>query len=146
MALAQPAQLLRTEVEFTLPLGYVDQGGTLHRQGVMRLATAFDEVQPLQDSRVQANQAYLSILLLSRVVVKLGTLSPVPPAVVEDRRAGGSWAPGSEHPLTTPRTDLRHTASLTLDTLHLTGGPPRPALDAISTSDARRSRSSTISV
>jgi len=74
MALAQPAQLLRTEVEFTLPLGYVDQGGTLHRQGVMRLATAFDEVQPLQDSRVQANQAYLSILLLSRVVVKLGTL------------------------------------------------------------------------
>ncbi len=63
MALAQPAQLLRTEVEFTLPLGYVDQAGTLHRQGVMRLATAFDEVQPLQDPRVQANQAYLSILL-----------------------------------------------------------------------------------
>jgi hypothetical protein len=83
MALAQPAKLLRTEVEFTLPLGYVDQGGTLHRQGVMRLATAFDEVQPLQDARVQANQAYLSILLLSRVVVKLGALSPVPPAVIE---------------------------------------------------------------
>src|SRR5712691_4887831 len=83
MALAQPATLLRTEVEFTLPLGYVDQAGTLHRQGVMRLATAFDEVQPLQDPRVQSNQAYLSILLLSRVLVKLGTVSPVPPAVVE---------------------------------------------------------------
>jgi hypothetical protein len=83
MALAQPAQLLRTEVDFTLPLGYVDQTGTLHRQGVMRLATAVDEVQPLQDSRVQANQAYLSILLLSRVLVRLGSMSPVPPAVIE---------------------------------------------------------------
>src|SRR6266581_1938317 len=83
MAVAQPAKLLRTEVEFTLPLGYVDQAGTLHRQGVMRLATAFDEVQPLQDPRVQSNQAYLSILLLSRVLVKLGTVSPVQPSVVE---------------------------------------------------------------
>src|SRR5260370_40382293 len=83
MALADRANIMRTEVELTLPRGSVAQGGTLHRKGVMRLATAFDEVQPLQDSRVQANQAYLSILLLSRVIVKLGTLSPAPPAVVE---------------------------------------------------------------
>jgi len=83
MALAQPAHLLRTEVEFTLPLGYLDASGTLQRQGIMRLATAFDEVQPLQDARVQANQAYLGILLLSRVVVRLGSLSPVSPSVIE---------------------------------------------------------------
>ncbi len=83
MALAQAPNLLRTEVEFTLPLGYVDRAGTLHRQGVMRLATAADEVQPLQDPRVVANQAYVSILLLSRVLVRLGSISPVPPVVVE---------------------------------------------------------------
>ena|SRR5579872_986753 len=83
MALAQPTQLLRTEVEFTLPLGYVDASGTLHRQGVMRLATAVDEIQPLEDPRVQANQAYLSVVLLSRVVVSLGSISPVSPRVVE---------------------------------------------------------------
>jgi len=74
---------LRTEVEFTLPLGYVDSAGTLHRQGVMRLATAADEIQPLQDPRVLANQAYIAILLLSRVVVRLGSISPVSPRVVE---------------------------------------------------------------
>jgi hypothetical protein len=83
MALAEAPHLLRTEVEFTLPLGYVDRAGTLHRQGVMRLATAADEVQPLQDPRVQANAAYVGILLLSRVLVRLGPISPVPPIVVE---------------------------------------------------------------
>jgi len=83
MAVAQSPHLLRTEVEFTLPLGYVDSAGTLHRQGVMRLATAADEIQPLQDPRVLANQAYIAILLLSRVVVRLGSISPVSPRVVE---------------------------------------------------------------
>jgi phage FluMu protein gp41 len=83
MPVAQQPQLLRTEVEFTLPLGYVDAAGTLHRQGVMRLATAADEIQPLQDARVVANQAYIGILLLSRVVTRLGSISPVSPAVVE---------------------------------------------------------------
>jgi hypothetical protein len=83
MALTQSPHLLRTEVEFTLPLGFVDRSGTLHRQGVMRLATAADEIQPLQDARVQANQAYVSILLLSRVLVRLGSISPVPPSIVE---------------------------------------------------------------
>ena len=75
--------LLRREVDFTLPLGYVDASGTLHRQGIMRLATAADEIQPLQDPRVLANPAYIGILLLSRVVVRLGSISPLTPTVVE---------------------------------------------------------------
>lgn len=73
----------QTEFPFTLPKGFVDQSGTLHRDGVMRLATAKDEIAPLQDYRVQQNRAYLVIILLSRVVVKLGTLSSITPNVVE---------------------------------------------------------------
>lgn len=83
MALAEVPHLPRTQVEFTLPVGFVDRDGTLHRQGVMRLATAVDEVHPLQDPRVQANAAYVGILLLSRVLVRLGSIRPVQPAVVE---------------------------------------------------------------
>jgi hypothetical protein len=83
MVVADTDNLLRTEVEFTLPLGYVDDAGRIHRSGVMRLATALDEVQPLQDARVHSNQAYVSILLLSRVLTRLGSIAPVPPAVVE---------------------------------------------------------------
>ena len=64
----------QTEFQFTLPKGYVDKDGNLHREGVMRLATAKDEIAPLQDYRVQANRAYLVIILLSRVITKLGTL------------------------------------------------------------------------
>ncbi len=66
--------MLQTEFEFTLPLGYVDAEGTLHREGVMRLATAGDEILPLKDPRVQANPAYLSVILLSRVITRLGAL------------------------------------------------------------------------
>jgi phage FluMu protein gp41 len=80
---AQSPHLLRTEVEFTLPLGYLDSAGTLHRQGVMRLATAADEIQPQQDPRVLANQAYIGVLLLSRVLLRLGSISPVPARMVE---------------------------------------------------------------
>jgi hypothetical protein len=69
--------MLRTEHLFTLPCGYIDAQGTLHRQGVMRMATAQDEVEPLQDARVRANSAYLGILLLSRVLTRLGEISPV---------------------------------------------------------------------
>jgi len=76
--------MFQTEYEFTLPLGYVDKEGNLHRSGVMRLATAADEILPLRDPRVQSNQAYLIIILLSRVVVKLGSLSVVNPQVIED--------------------------------------------------------------
>ncbi len=75
---------LQTEFEFTLPKGYVDSEGTLHKKGVMRLATAKDEILPQKDPRVQSNPAYMSVILLSRVVTKLGTLSDVNPQVIED--------------------------------------------------------------
>ena len=75
--------MLQTEFEFTLPCGYIDAHGNLHRQGTMRLATALDEVEPLQDARVRVNEAYLSILLLSRVITRLGDISQVNPAIVE---------------------------------------------------------------
>lgn len=74
---------LQTEFEFTLPRGYVDADGNLHRQGVMRLATAMDEIAPLRDMRVQHNEAYLVIILLARVVVKLGTLPNISTGVIE---------------------------------------------------------------
>src|SRR3954467_10775048 len=74
---------LQTEYEFTLPRGYVDSGGDLHRKGVMRLATALDEIAPLRDPRVRANQAYLTVVLLARVITKLGTLADVNTGVIE---------------------------------------------------------------
>jgi hypothetical protein len=74
---------LQTEFEFTLPKGYVDQEGNLHRQGSMRLATAIDEIAPLRDPRVRANEAYMVIILLSRVITRLGTLPDVNPHVIE---------------------------------------------------------------
>lgn len=74
----------QTEVEFNLPRGYMDDGGMLHREGVMRLATAADEILPLRDPRVQANPAYLSIIVLSRVVTKLGGLADVNPRIIEN--------------------------------------------------------------
>jgi hypothetical protein len=80
--------MLRTEFPFRLPLGYVDAEGTLHRDGVMRLATAFDEIMPLRDPRVQANEGYLLIVLLSRVIRQLGGLEMVTPKTVEGFFAG----------------------------------------------------------
>ncbi|TCK22873.1 phage tail assembly protein [Pseudonocardia endophytica] len=75
--------MLVVEHEFTLPLGYVDADGTLHRRGTMRLATAADEILPMRDPRVQALPAYLIVILLSRVVLRLGTLPAVNPGVIE---------------------------------------------------------------
>jgi len=74
---------LQTEHEFTLPRGYVDDEGTLHKEGRMRLATAADEIKPLKDPRVQSNSSYLTIVLLSRVVTELGDLETVDPDVIE---------------------------------------------------------------
>ncbi len=74
---------LITEYEFELPRGYVDAEGGLHRRGTMRLATAADEIQPLRDPRVQALPAYLIVLLLTRVVVRLGTVKQIHAGVVE---------------------------------------------------------------
>lgn len=76
--------MLQTEYEFTLPKGYIDAEGNLHRQGVMRLATAFDEIAPLQDPRVQRNPAYLLVILLSRVITRLGTLEYINPKIIEE--------------------------------------------------------------
>lgn len=75
--------MLATEVDFELPKGYVDADGNLHRKGVMRLATAADEIYPLKDPRVQSWPAYLIVILLSRVVVRLGGLAEVNPGVIE---------------------------------------------------------------
>ncbi|MEU6224453.1 hypothetical protein [Streptomyces sp. NPDC047042] len=74
---------LRTEFEFELPRGYVDEAGTVHRHGVMRLATARDELRPQIDLRVKENPAYLSVVLLSQVITRLGTISDVHAGVVE---------------------------------------------------------------
>ncbi len=74
---------LQTEYEFTLPNGYVEQDGAVHKKGVMRLATAADEILPQKDPRVQANPAYLTVILLSRVVTRLGSLEDVNPRVIE---------------------------------------------------------------
>ena len=74
----------KTEFAFRLPRGYVDAEGVLHRDGVMRLATARDEILPLQDYRVQSNRAYLVIVLLSRVITKLGNHSGASVDTVEN--------------------------------------------------------------
>jgi hypothetical protein len=75
--------MFQTEFEFTLPTGYVDQDGNLHREGVMRRSTAADEILPLKDPRVQANPTYLVVILLSRVITRLGSLPIINPKVVE---------------------------------------------------------------
>lgn len=80
--------MLQTEFPFELPLGYVDADGNRHRDGTMRLATAYDEIAPLKDPRVQSNPGYLLVILLSRVVVKLGTLEHVNPKTIEGLYAG----------------------------------------------------------
>jgi hypothetical protein len=75
---------LQTEFEFTLPKGYVAEDGTLHKQGTMRLATAADEILPMKDPRVQSNPAYLTMILLSRVITKLGTVETINPKSMEN--------------------------------------------------------------
>jgi hypothetical protein len=74
---------LQTEFPFNLPRGYVDPEGNLHREGVMRLATAYDEIAPMKDPRVQGNPGYLVIILLSRVITRLGSLQHINPKVIE---------------------------------------------------------------
>jgi len=75
---------LQTEFAFTLPRGYVDGEGNLHKQGTMRLATAMDEIGPLRDLRVKSNQAYLAVMLLARVINRLGSLSEVNTGIIEN--------------------------------------------------------------
>src|ERR1051325_11201037 len=75
---------MKTEYAFTLPRGYVDAAGTIHRDGAMRLATARDEIEPLRAAEVRQNEAYLTVLLLSRVVTKLGDMPEVTPDLMEN--------------------------------------------------------------
>ena len=75
--------MLQTEFDFTLPRGYIDRSGTLHRKGRMRLATALDEIVPLRDPRVRQNQAYHTVILLARVITSLGTLPAIDTGVIE---------------------------------------------------------------
>ena len=74
---------MHTEIAFTLPVGYVDDRGQTHRQGVMRLATARDEIEPLRSPEVRANEAYLSVLLLARTVTRIGPVTDITPQLVE---------------------------------------------------------------
>ncbi len=76
--------MIQTEFNFNLPIGYQDEDGSLHREGVMRLATAADEILSLKDARVQANPAYLIIIILARVITRLGTLAQINPKVIEN--------------------------------------------------------------
>ena len=89
---------MQTEYAFTLPRGYVDAAGTVHREGTMRLATARDEIEPLRDVQARQNEAYLAVLLLARVVTRIGDIGEITPELVEElyaaaRRWGRSPAP-----------------------------------------------------
>ena len=75
---------MQTEIEFTLPRGYVDDSGEVHTVGTMRLATARDEIEPLREVDVRQNAAYLTVLLLARTVTRLGGVTDVTPALVEN--------------------------------------------------------------
>jgi hypothetical protein len=75
--------MFKTEYEFTLPKGYVDEEGNLHKKGVMRLANAGDEILPQKDPRVKNNPSYLVVILLSRVITKLGEITQITPQTVE---------------------------------------------------------------
>jgi hypothetical protein len=74
---------LQTEFPFTLPKGYVDDDGTLHKTGIMRLACARDEIEPLRDGRVKENEAYATVIVLARVVTQLGTVNRITPRTIE---------------------------------------------------------------
>jgi hypothetical protein len=75
--------MIQTEFEFTLPIGFQDESGMLHREGIMRLATAADEILPLREARVQANPVYLIVILLSRVITRLGGVEHINPKLIE---------------------------------------------------------------
>lgn len=87
---SSPAETLCTEFTFVLPRGYVDPSGTVHRDGVMRLATARDELVPLRDDRVRENPPYLTIVLLARVIMRIGSVTDIHAGVVENLFAADS--------------------------------------------------------
>jgi hypothetical protein len=75
---------LRTDFTFLLPRGYVDSSGRVHRDGVMRLATARDELVPLRDDRVRENPSYLTVVLLARVITRIGTIDDIHAGIIEN--------------------------------------------------------------
>ncbi|GAB3740764.1 hypothetical protein GCM10027598_70860 [Amycolatopsis oliviviridis] len=81
---AQARPQLRTEFAFELPRGYVDDAGKVHHSGVMRLATARDELVPLRDDRVRENSAFLTVVLLARVITRIGDVTDVHAGVIEN--------------------------------------------------------------
>ncbi len=81
---AEHRETLRTEFPFELPRGYVDESGTVHRSGVMRLATARDELIPLRDDRVRENPAFLTVVLLGRVIIRLGSVTDIHAGIIEN--------------------------------------------------------------
>lgn len=127
-----PEAALQAEVAFTLPLGYVDATGAVHRDGLMRLATARDELAPLVDPRVARNRAYLVVLLLARVVTRLGSLERVTSEVIE-----GLYASDFSHlqrlyrrlnldPLEAPPTCPSCGAAIPPEVVGLGGAPATP--------------------
>ena len=80
--------MFQTEFEFSLPKGYLDRDGNLHRKGIMRLARAIDEILPMRDPRVKSNPAYSTVIILSRTIVRLGALEEITPGIVENFYAG----------------------------------------------------------
>lgn len=74
---------IQTEFEFELPKGYLDAAGNVHRKGMMRLSRAMDEIVPMRDPRVKANPAYATVIILSRVITRLGALESIGPNVIE---------------------------------------------------------------
>lgn len=82
MAISKPPTM-QTQFEFTLPKGYLDSEGNLHREGIMRLATAADEIGPLRDARVKSNPAYLTIVILARVITRLGSITELNTNIID---------------------------------------------------------------
>lgn len=74
---------MRTEYDFVLPIGYMDERGDVHKEGTMRLATVADEIAPFSDARVRNNEAYLVVILLSQVITRLGSYTRVTPEMLE---------------------------------------------------------------
>lgn len=74
---------MQTVFNFELPRGFIDESGVVHKLGEIRLATALDEIVPQEDPRVVANEAYLPILLLARVITRIGTITVISSTMIE---------------------------------------------------------------
>ena len=74
---------METIYDFTLPKGYIDKDGELHRNGKMRLATAGDEISATKDPRVLSNPSYLTIVVLSKVITEIEGVMAITPTLVE---------------------------------------------------------------